>query len=75
MLTETKCAGIKSPLLMAPLGTYTGWNVISSGMFKGQLCHNNGTGVAGFIPFAGDESRATRQRRSAAFVGGAVSDP
>ena len=45
-------AGIKSPLQMAPLGTYTGWNVISSGMFKGQLCHNNGTGVAGFIPFA-----------------------
>jgi hypothetical protein len=44
--------GIKSPLQMAPLGTYTGWNVISSGMFKGQLCHNNGTGVAGFIPFA-----------------------
>ena len=44
-------AGIKSPLQMAPLGTYTGWNVISSGMFKGQLCHNNGTGVAGFIPF------------------------
>ena len=45
-------AGIKSPLLMVPLGTYTGWNVFSSGMFKGQLCHNNGTGVAGFIPFA-----------------------
>jgi hypothetical protein len=45
-------SGIKSPLLMAPLGTYVGWNVISSGMFKGQLCHNNGTGVAGFIPFA-----------------------
>jgi hypothetical protein len=37
---------------MAPLGTYTGWNVISNGMFKGQLCNNNGTGVAGFIPFA-----------------------
>jgi hypothetical protein len=45
-------SGIKSPLLMAPLGTYVGWNVISSGMFKGQLCNNNGTGVAGFIPFA-----------------------
>jgi hypothetical protein len=45
-------AGIRSPLLMAPLGTYTGWNVISTGMFKGQLCNNNGTGVAGFIPFA-----------------------
>jgi len=53
-------AGIKSPLLMAPLGTYTGWNVISTGMFKGQLCHNNGTGVAGFIPFA-----ATRAERLA----------
>jgi Alpha/beta hydrolase domain len=53
-------AGIKSPLLMAPLGTYTGWNVISSGMFKGQLCNNNGTGVAGFIPFA-----ATRAERLA----------
>ena len=53
-------AGIKSPLLMAPLGTYVGWNVISTGMFKGQLCHNNGTGVAGFIPFA-----ATRAERLA----------
>jgi hypothetical protein len=51
-------AGIKSPLLMAPLGTYTGWNVFSAGMFKGQLCHNNGTGVAGFIPFA--ETKAER---------------
>jgi hypothetical protein len=52
--------GIKSPLLMAPLGTYTGWNVISTGMFRGQLCHNNGTGVAGFVPFA-----ATRAERLA----------
>ena len=32
---------------LTPAGTS-----ISSGMFKGQLCHNNGTGVAGFIPFA-----------------------
>jgi hypothetical protein len=51
-------AGIKSPLQMAPLGTYTGWNVLSTGMFKGQLCHNNGTVVAGFIPFA--STRAER---------------
>jgi hypothetical protein len=44
--------GVKSPLQMAPLGTYTGWNVISSGVFKGQLCNNNGTAVGGYIPFA-----------------------
>ena len=31
-------AGIKSPLLSAPLGTYTGWNVTTSGLYKGQLC-------------------------------------
>ena len=29
---------MKSPLLMAPLGTYTGWNVTTSGLFKGQMC-------------------------------------
>ena len=44
-------AGVKSPLLMAPLGTYTGWNVISSGPFKGQMCQF-GSPVGGFIPFA-----------------------
>ena len=41
-------AGIRSPLLAAPLGTYTGWNVRASGVFKGQSCGNLG----GFIPFA-----------------------
>ena len=41
-------AGLKSPLLAAPLGTYTGWNVTRSGVFKGQSCGNSG----GFIPFA-----------------------
>ena len=44
-------AGIKSPLLMAPLGTYTGWNVMSSGPFKGQMCLF-GAPSGGFIPFA-----------------------
>ena len=44
-------AGIRSPLLMAPLGTYTGWNVASSGVFKGQLCIT-GSPAGGFIPFA-----------------------
>jgi Alpha/beta hydrolase domain len=41
-------AGIKSPLQMAPLGTYTGWNLTASGPLKGQVCGNLG----GFIPFA-----------------------
>ena len=41
-------AGIKSPLLTAPLGTYTGWNVTASGPLKGQSCALQG----GFIPFA-----------------------
>jgi hypothetical protein len=50
-------AGIKSPLLMAPLGTYTGWNVLSSGVGKGQMCIL-GAPVGGFIPFA--STRAER---------------
>jgi len=44
-------AGVKSPLLMAPLGTYTGWNVMSAGPFKGQMCQFNSP-IGGFIPFA-----------------------
>jgi hypothetical protein len=52
--------GIKAPLQMAPLGTYVGWNVIASGMYKGRLCNNNGTTVAGYIPFA-----RTKAERSA----------
>ena len=44
-------SGVKSPLLMAPLGTYTGWNVISSGPFQGQMCQF-GSPLGGFIPFA-----------------------
>ena len=44
-------AGVKSPLQMAPLGTYTGWNVLSSGVFKGQMCQFTSP-VGGFIPFA-----------------------
>jgi hypothetical protein len=44
-------AGIKSPLQAAPLGTYTGWNVLSSGVFKDQMCIFTSP-VGGFIPFA-----------------------
>jgi Alpha/beta hydrolase domain len=47
-------AGVKSPLLSAPLGTYTGWNVTTSGLYEGQLCGSSfgSSPIGGFIPFA-----------------------
>lgn len=47
-------AGIKSPLLSAPLGTYTGWNVTTSGLYEGQLCGSSfgSSPIGGFIQFA-----------------------
>jgi hypothetical protein len=50
-------AGLKSPLAMAPLGTYMGWNVTTVGPFKGQLCGDVPTG--GFIPFAKTKAERT----------------
>ncbi len=47
-------AGVRSVLLEAPLGTYTGWNPIASGFFKGQIQPLGG----GYIPFA--KTRAER---------------
>ena len=47
-------AGVKSPLVANPLGTYTGWNRAASGFAEGQPCGFSG----GFIPFA--ETRAER---------------
>lgn len=41
-------AGVRSVLLEAPLGTYTGWNPIARGVFKGSIQSLGG----GFIPFA-----------------------
>jgi len=41
-------AGIRSVLLEVPLGTYTGWNPIARGFFKGQIQALGG----GYIPFA-----------------------
>jgi hypothetical protein len=49
-------AGVPSLLHMAPLGTYTGWNVTATGFFKGQVPGLSG----GYIPFA-----ATRTARLA----------
>lgn len=47
-------AGVRSVLLEAPLGTYTGWSPIASGFFKGQIQALGG----GYIPFA--KTRAER---------------
>lgn len=41
----------------APLGTYTGWNIIAGGFFKGQPCGGGLTG--GFIPF--ESTKAERE--------------
>jgi hypothetical protein len=41
-------AGIRSPLISAPLGSYVGWNIAASGFEKGRYCGNTG----GYIPFA-----------------------
>ena len=49
-------AGIRSPLVANPLGTYTGWNRTASGFAKDLPCGFSG----GFIPFA-----ATRAERLA----------
>ena len=45
-------AGIKSPLVANPLGTYLGWNVTVSGFARGQQCGFSG----GFIPFAAERA-------------------
>jgi len=50
-------AGVKSVLLMAPLGTYTSWNPVASGPLQG----NEGSLAAGYVPFA-----VTRAERIAA---------
>jgi hypothetical protein len=46
--------GVASALHQVPLGTYTGWNTVTSGFYKGQIRTNAG----GFIPFA--RTRAER---------------
>jgi len=41
-------AGIPSVLHQLPMGTYTGWNVVTTGYNKGRICAFTG----GFVPFA-----------------------
>jgi hypothetical protein len=50
-------SGVPSVLHQAPLGTYLGWNVVTSGFFAGQGCGFSG----GYVPFA-----KTRAERDAA---------
>ena len=59
--------GVPSVLRQAPLGTYTGWNVIASGFDRGKICLLNGS----FVPFAktiaeraasGDPRRSLEER-------------
>jgi hypothetical protein len=40
--------GVPVVLRDVPLGTYLGWNIVSDGFFKGQICNYAG----GMIPFA-----------------------
>lgn len=44
--------GVRTPLLQAPLGTYTGWNITEKGFRKGQFCSL----VGGYVPFAKTEA-------------------
>jgi len=44
--------GVASVLHQAPLGTYTGWNTVASGFYKGHIRTNTGA----YIPFARTKS-------------------
>ena len=43
-----KTTGVASVLHQVPLGTYTGWNTVASGFYKGHIRSNAGA----YIPFA-----------------------
>jgi hypothetical protein len=47
--------GLRSHILQAPLGTYTGWNVRRAGFSQGDACDLTG----GYVPFA--VTKAQRQ--------------
>ena len=58
-------AGIRHPNLAAPIGTYTGWNLRSTGFAEGAQCG----GMGSFIPFAlsaADRKASSDPRRSLA---------
>ena len=45
-------AGVASVLHQVPLGTYTGWNTVARGFYKGRIRNNAGA----YIPFARTEA-------------------
>ncbi len=49
--------GLRSHILQAPLGTYTGWNVRRAGFSQGDACDLTG----GYVPFA--VTKAQRQAK------------
>ena len=55
-------AGVKSVLFQVPLGTYTGWNPIASGILKGR----ERSLAAGYIPFAKTKAERLASWRSEA---------
>ncbi|MBS1813745.1 MAG: hypothetical protein JSS87_02600 [Acidobacteria bacterium] len=52
--------GIHSVFQQAPLGTYTGWNITTSGFRAGQFCNLQGA----YIPFAATEADRAKAQDS-----------
>lgn len=58
-------AGIRSTMLQAPLGTYTGWNLRRAGFIEDEGCYTTGS----YVPFAktaairGSDPRASLEER------------
>jgi hypothetical protein len=50
--------GVASPLHQAPLGSYLGWNITTTGAFKGQICGFAG----GYVPFAVTQAERTTSK-------------
>ena len=61
MPTATRWRASSRRCLSAPLGTYTGWNVTTSGLYEGQLCGSSfgASPIGGFIPFAKTKAERT----------------
>lgn len=57
-----ECDGVKAPMAAAPLGTYTGWNLLRRGYGHGAISWGT---KGSYIPFADtpDERRMTRDPR------------
>ena len=61
--------GVRAPMVAAPLGTYTGWNLRARGHGHGSQYRFEGS----YIPFPESPAGAPDHRRSAAVDPGALS--